>query len=279
MNPHTSICIRHAQRIALSVRAALLLPSCCCYSLYLKSEFSICTSLGSRGSRSGLRRRPRCAAFSPAALHSALMIGMTGHTGVILSVAAAARLRHSGNAVGLCNFSFANRREIAIVSVSSTFWGGRVPLFFTLMMYRSPRISFYTRTQNCERARFRRCHITLLTIKENVFSGQTAEILEPSIVWASPASLRRMSGPPSASQALPKASVAQTQAALTGARTTPSARADANGRKEDGPPKRCTRLPNVAAARPSISAVGACAPSELRVHHHVHSTGIRSVTS
>ena len=163
---------------------------------------------GSRGSRSGLRRRPRCAAFSPAALHSALMIGMTGHTGVILSVAAAARLRHSGNAVGLCNFSFANRREIAIVSVSSTFWGGRVPLFFTLMMYRSPRISFYTRTQNCERARFRRCHITLLTIKENVFSGQTAEILEPSNVWASPASLRRMSGPPSASQALPKASVA-----------------------------------------------------------------------
>ena len=26
---------RHAQRTALSVRAALLLPSCCCYSLYL----------------------------------------------------------------------------------------------------------------------------------------------------------------------------------------------------------------------------------------------------
>ena len=72
---------------------------------------------------------------------------------------------------------------------------------------------------------------------------------------------------------------AHTQAALTGARTTPSARADANGRKEDEPPKRCTRLLNVAAARPSIGAVGACAPSELRVHHHVYSTRIRSVTS
>ena len=72
---------------------------------------------------------------------------------------------------------------------------------------------------------------------------------------------------------------AHTQAALTGARTTPSARADANGRKEDEPPKRCTRLLNVAAARPSIGAVGACAPSELRVHHHVDSTRIRSVTS
>ena len=72
---------------------------------------------------------------------------------------------------------------------------------------------------------------------------------------------------------------AHTQAALTGARNTPSERADANGRKEDEPPKRCTRLLNVAAARPSIGAVGACAPSELRVHHHVHSTRIRSVIS
>ena len=72
---------------------------------------------------------------------------------------------------------------------------------------------------------------------------------------------------------------AKTQEALTGARTTPSERADANGRKEDEPPKRCTRLLNVAAARPSIGAVGACAPSELRVHHHMDSTRIRSVTS
>ena len=72
---------------------------------------------------------------------------------------------------------------------------------------------------------------------------------------------------------------AKTQEALTGARTTPSERAAANDRKEDEPPKRCTRLLNVAAARPSIGAVGACAPSELRVHHHVHSTRIRSVIS
>ena len=73
---------------------------------------------------------------------------------------------------------------------------------------------------------------------------------------------------------------AHTQAALRGARTTPSARADANGSKvRRDPPKRCTRLPNVAAAPLSIGAVGACAPSELRVHHHVDSTRIRSVTS
>ena len=62
---------------------------------------------------------------------------------------------------------------------------------------------------------------------------------------------------------------ADTQAALTGARTTPSERADANGRKEHEPP---TSQPLV-----RIGAVGACAPSELRVHHHVHSTRIRSV--
>ena len=38
---------------------------------------------------------------------------------------------------------------------------------------------------------------------------------------------------------------AHTQAALTGARTTTSARADANGRKvRRDPPKRCTRLLN-----------------------------------
>ena len=53
--------------------------------------------LGSAEVGSGLRRRPPCAACSPAALRSAVMIGMTGHMGVILSVAAAARLRHSGN--------------------------------------------------------------------------------------------------------------------------------------------------------------------------------------
>ena len=41
---------------------------------------------------------------------------------------------------------------------------------------------------------------------------------------------------------------AHTQAALTGARPTPSARADANGSKvRRDPPKRCTRLLNVAA--------------------------------
>ena len=37
---------------------------------------------------------------------------------------------------------------------------------------------------------------------------------------------------------------AHAQEELTGARTTPLERADANGRKEEEPPKRCTRLLN-----------------------------------
>ena len=107
-----------------------------------------------------------------------------------------------------------------------------------------------------------------------------AEIYEASNLLAAPASFEVHARGDQRVVSVPKGvRSAHTQAALTGARTTPSERADANGRKEDEPPKRCTRLLNVAAAPLSIGAVGACAPSELRVHHHVDSTRIRSVTS
>ena len=110
--------------------------------------------------------------------------------------------------------------------------------------------------------------------------GQTAENYEPSIVWAAPASLRRMRGATSASRAFPKASVAPTRKQRSQGRAPLRRRAPTQtAEKSDGPPKRCTRLPNVAAAPLSIGAVGACAPSELRVHHHVYSTRIRSVIS
>ena len=66
--------------------------------------------------------------------------------------------------------------------------------------------------------------------------GQTAEnckTLEPSIVWAAPASLAAHArGDERAVSVLKGTRSAHTQAALTGARTTPSARADAHGRKE-----------------------------------------------